>query len=146
MRDIKKIIVHCSASDWGSASVIDQWHKERGWTEIGYHYVITNGQIPHKRQYEAENDGIIQEGRSIDKMGAHVKGHNADSIGICLVGKIHFTAKQLYDALPTLLRLLISKYDLSVTDIYGHNEFDSKKTCPNFDVQLVRNYIYQQRS
>ena len=49
MREISKIILHCSDSEWGSASVIDQWHKERGWTEIGYHYVITNGQTEPKK-------------------------------------------------------------------------------------------------
>ena len=43
VREIKKVIIHCSDSDFGTASVIDGWHKERGWDGIGYHYVITNG-------------------------------------------------------------------------------------------------------
>jgi len=142
MREISKIILHCSDSEWGSASVIDQWHKERGWTEIGYHYVITNGQTEPKK-YNSNYDGAIEDGRSVTKIGAHAKGHNTDSIGVCLIGKSHFTAKQLYDALPTLLRLLISQYTLSPKDIYGHNEFDPDKTCPNFDVQLVRNLFME---
>ena len=43
MREIKKIIIHCSDSEFGDAALIDKWHKERGWTGIGYHYVILNG-------------------------------------------------------------------------------------------------------
>lgn len=139
MREIKKIIMHCSDSEWGSADVIDRWHKERGWTEIGYHYVITNGRRIDSRNYSQDYDGRIESGREVTKTGAHAKGHNADSIGVCLIGKSHFTAKQLYDALPTLLRLLLPQYELSPRDIYGHNEFDRDKTCPNFDVQLIRN-------
>ena len=139
VREIKKVIIHCSDSDFGTASVIDGWHKKRGWDGIGYHYVITNGVQESCRPYKLEDDGVIQEGRPLEKIGAHVRGHNSDSIGICLIGKTHFTAKQLYDALPTLLHLVLPAYDISPDNIYGHREFDPEKTCPNFDVQLVRN-------
>ena len=142
MRTIKKIVVHCSDSEFGNASLIKEWHtKERGWRDIGYHYVITNGVKEYCRPYQKELDGLIQEGRPLSVAGAHVKGHNRDSIGICLIGKHHFTAKQLYDALPTLLRLLVPSYMLSIDDIYGHNELDPKKTCPNFQVNNLRNLL-----
>jgi N-acetyl-anhydromuramyl-L-alanine amidase AmpD len=89
--------------------------------------------------YVASDDGIIQEGRPLEIAGAHVKGQNTNSIGVCLIGKHHFTAKQLYDALPTLLQLLLPAYGLTFDNVYGHNEFDPDKTCPNFDVNALRN-------
>ena len=135
MREVKKIVIHCSDSEFGNDSLIRDWHtKERGWQDIGYHYVITNGVNEYCRPYKESEDGIIEEGRPLEISGAHVKGHNKDSVGICLIGKHHFTGKQLYDALPTLLRLLTATYSLSINDVYGHNELDSKKTCPNFSV------------
>ena len=142
MRTIKQIIIHCSDSEFGSASLIKEWHtKERGWSDIGYHYVITNGVREYCRPYQYNIDGLIQEGRPLSVAGAHVKGHKADSIGICLIGKNHFTAKQLYDALPTLLRVLMASYQLPVDSIKGHNELDPKKTCPNFSVNDLRNLL-----
>jgi N-acetylmuramoyl-L-alanine amidase len=140
MREVKKIILHCSDSDYGTASLIRKWHtKERGWSDIGYHYVITNGVQESCRPYKPEDDGVIQDGRPLEIQGAHVKGHNSDSIGICLIGTHHFTAKQLYDALPTLLQILLATYELTYADVYGHNEFDPHKTCPNFNVNTLRN-------
>ena len=140
MREIKKIILHCSDSDFGSASLIRKWHtKERGWDDIGYHYVITNGVQSSMYPYVLEDDGVIQEGRPIEISGAHVKGQNSHSIGICLIGKHHFTARQLYDALPTLLQILLPTHGLTFDNVYGHNEFNPEKSCPNFDVNTLRN-------
>ena len=138
MREIKKIVIHCSDSDWGTRNDIDAWHKERGWDGIGYHYVITNGVRQSCYKYIADDDGIIQNGRPIEKQGAHVKGHNKDSVGICLIGRHHFTGKQLYNALPTILNLLMVSYHLTPEDIYGHNQYDPDKTCPTFDVGWLR--------
>lgn len=76
MRKINQIIVHCSATPEGknfNANDIDRWHKERGFDCIGYHYVI-------------DLDGTIEKGRPIEKVGAHVKGHNSNSIGVCYIG------------------------------------------------------------
>ena len=76
MRRINKIIIHCAATvegadfDWTD---IDKWHKKRGWSGIGYHYVITL-------------DGKIQSGRPLKKIGAHAKGFNRNSIGVCYIG------------------------------------------------------------
>ena len=76
MRRINKIIIHCSATPEGrevNAETIDRWHRERGFSMIGYHYVIgLNGQI--------------EEGRPEKMVGAHCKGHNGESIGICYIG------------------------------------------------------------
>ena len=76
MRKINKIILHCSATKEGkhyTAKDIDRWHREQGYTMIGYHYVILL-------------DGTVEYGRPLEMQGAHTYGHNADSIGICYIG------------------------------------------------------------
>ena len=77
MDNIEKIIIHCSATPENrevDTETIRGWHmNENGWSDIGYHFVI-------------ELDGTIKEGRPIDRQGAHTKGHNKNSIGICYVG------------------------------------------------------------
>ncbi len=128
MREIDKIIVHCSATKEKkdiSAATIDQWHKERGWRGIGYHYVVSL-------------NGNIEYGRPIEETGAHVRNHNRRSIGICYIGgldkdlnpKDTRTPEQkesLLDLLKTLKRLHPG------ATIHGHNEFSSK-ACPCFNV------------
>lgn len=127
MRSINKIIVHCSATPEGrdiNAATIDSWHKERGWSGIGYHYVI-------------KLDGSIEYGRDINKTGAHVKGHNKGSIGICYIGgcDANMNAKdtrtpEQKESLLLLLKTLKKMHP--VATIHGHNEFSSK-SCPSFN-------------
>jgi N-acetylmuramoyl-L-alanine amidase len=126
------IVVHCSASPANAAHVdakeIDRWHRKRGWLMIGYHYVITR-------------DAVLQKGRDLDKAGAHVAGHNHESIGICLVGgteadwktpEDNFTPQQM----ETLYRLLLELRGLyPLARIVGHRELDPKKACPVFDIK-----------
>jgi N-acetylmuramoyl-L-alanine amidase len=129
MRKIDKIIIHCSATppsmDIG-ADVIRKWHVEGNkWSDIGYHDII-------------KRDGSVEAGRDISIAGAHCKGQNAHSIGICLIGGVddngnpenNFTKKQ-FKSLRRLVRMYKAQY--SVT-IHGHREF-SNKACPSFDVQ-----------
>lgn len=128
MREIDKIIIHCSATKEGqeiSAATIDEWHKARGWKGIGYHYVIGL-------------DGMIEYGRPITETGAHVKNHNKGSIGICYIGGLDSVSKTAKDTrtpeqIATLLELLrvLKKLHPNAT-IHGHNEF-SAKACPCFD-------------
>nr|WP_250808748.1 N-acetylmuramoyl-L-alanine amidase [Neorhizobium tomejilense] len=125
------LVVHCSAtqpkSDIG-AKEIRQWHREKGWIDIGYHFVI-------------RRDGRIEVGRPENTVGAHVENYNSASIGICMVGGINaagksednFTPAQ-YAALATKLRELKAKYP-GVT-VQGHRDFPNvKKDCPCFDVR-----------
>lgn len=125
MRKISKIIVHCSDSDvkgHDDISIVRGWHvNERNFNDVGYHYFI-------------KWNGTIQTGRALDIVGAHCYGQNKDSIGICLHGRKTFTEEQ-FCALRTLVKALNNKFSLSNADVYGHNHFDKKKTCPNFDVQ-----------
>lgn len=69
----RRIVVHHSASADVSADQIHQWHLNKGWSGIGYHYVI-------------RKSGDIEPGRPVDTVGAHTIGYNGDSIGICLTG------------------------------------------------------------
>lgn len=128
MREIDKIVIHCSDSpdslDIGVREIRD-WHKQRGWSDIGYHYVI-------------RRNGTVESGRPFEIKGAHVRGHNEGSIGICWIGRDDIDDKQLV-TLKKLVLAFTSKYKLDVTeDVYGHYELDSGKTCPNLDMIKFR--------
>lgn len=124
------IVVHCSASQpvpTIGADVIRQWHKSKGWKDIGYHFVI-------------KTTGQVEKGRDIMEIGAHVAGHNSNSIGICMVGGVdkngysvnNFTQKQ-FQALRQLITDLLQQFPKAV--ILGHRDFKGvKKDCPCFDV------------
>lgn len=128
MRELSRIIIHCSATppsmDIG-VSKIREWHKARGWSDIGYHFVI-------------RRDGRVQKGRALSRVGAHTKGHNGDSIGICLVGGVNekgkpqanYTAEQ-WAELEELVAFLQNEHKIEV--VHGHNRY-AAKACPCFDV------------
>ena len=129
MRSIDKIIVHCSATREGhhvTVQQIRQWHLQRNFADIGYHYVIYL-------------DGTFHKGRPLEKAGAHCKGYNAHSIGICYVGgldrqgkpKDTRTAAQKA-ALLSLIRELRQRFPRAT--VHGHREF-ANKACPCFDAK-----------
>jgi N-acetylmuramoyl-L-alanine amidase len=145
MRTIDAIVVHGAwtlpSADIGAAE-IRKWHTEgNGWNDIGYHYVI-------------RRDGKIEEGRPVEKAGAHVAGHNETTIGVCLVGgrdavpvagattemakqelewEFNYTESQVV-ALIGLVSELRAKH--GVTDVLGHRDFKGvTKRCPGFDVR-----------
>lgn len=130
MRKIREIIVHCSATAEGKdfrASDIDRWHRERGFRCIGYHYVV-------------RLDGSIERGRPETEIGAHCKGHNSISIGVCYIGGLAGDGRTPRDtrtpaqkaALLRLLRELKRRYPGAA--IHGHREF-APKACPCFDAR-----------
>lgn len=138
-RTITELIVHCSATPEGKDYTVDDirnWHKQQGWSDIGYHYVIYR-------------DGTVVNGRDVDLVGAHCNkgGHNQHSIGICYVGGVENkpgvpTAKQKSKDTRTemqksaLLALLVDLKKLYPNaGIYGHRDFDSGKDCPSFNVK-----------
>ncbi len=139
MRRIDEIIIHCSDSTFGSVNRIRGWHvNERGFSDIAYHYVIANGKI-YKDDTVGTNipDGFIEEGRPLHKAGAHCRGHNSHSIGICMIGVNSFSEAQ-HTSLKQLLIGLMEQYDIIPENIKGHYEYSDIKTCPNFDVSLIR--------
>jgi N-acetylmuramoyl-L-alanine amidase len=127
MRKINLIVIHCSDSDIPSHDNIEtirKWHvQERGWSDVGYHHFI-------------RKNGDICRGRSEATPGAHVSGHNSRSIGVCLSGRKSFTDDQ-FRALEKLCKELCKKYGLEKSDILGHRDLQSGKTCPNFDVHAM---------
>lgn len=135
MRPINKIIVHCSATPEGKnfgVADINRWHKQRGFTEIGYHYVIYL-------------DGSMHTGRNITKIGAHCSGYNTGSIGVCYIGGVARDGKTPKDtrtpeqknSLIKLLKELMQTYNLKPKDVYGHYQF-ANKACPSFKIEPLR--------
>ncbi len=140
MRKIDKIVLHCSASSFGDVDTITSWHIERGFETIGYHYVILNGYRKNKKYLEEDN-GVLEIGRDIEVIGAHARGDNATSIGICLIGNKEFTDEQFAE-LKRLLNELMKRYDIPLSNVIGHygtaSGISGGKTCPNFNVENLR--------
>lgn len=144
MKQIEAIIIHCTATREGQdvkASDIDKWHKERGWKMIGYNYVI-------------DLDGTIENGRPLTMVGAHCKGWNDRSIGICYVGGLDKNGNPKdtrtpaqKEAMNRLVYDLLEAYP-TITQIMGHRDTSPDlngdgtitpnewiKACPCFDVR-----------
>ena len=126
MRKIDLIILHCSASNnpkHDDISVMRKWHQRRGWRDVGYHYFI-----------KAE-DGAIQKGRDEKEIGAHCRGKNTNSIGICLHGLLasDFTEAQLNSA-AVLIMDIFDRYPDRIIDVVPHRIFSETKSCPVFNM------------
>lgn len=140
MRNITKVVLHCSATppDMNiGADTIKRWHvdpppKGNGWADIGYHWVI-------------KRDGTLEKGRPEEKQGAHcaANGGNLDSIGVCMVGGVrregaklvtenNFTPEQWW-TLKQVLEDLTRRYP-KIVSIKGHRDYDKGKDCPSFNV------------
>lgn len=135
------IAIHCSATPADAkhenidAATIRQWHRAKGWRDIGYHYVI-------------KRDGAVQKGRADDVPGAHEPRINARSLAICLVGgspplgsaaskqglgENNYTPAQ-WVSLNTLVHELKVKHPNA--EVLGHRDVPGvRKACPSFDVR-----------
>ena len=117
------IVVHHSASpNWTTVENIDAWHKEKGWSGVGYHFVI-------------ESNGAIKKGRPLSDVGAHAKtgkpySRNTSHIGICLVGEETFTQAQQV-ALDMLIKKLNEFYNIE--SVERHHE-----KCPGSAMDVER--------
>jgi N-acetylmuramoyl-L-alanine amidase len=148
----KAIVIHESASRWGDAKTIDQWHKARSFSGIGYHAVILSGRRDSSLKYNPKLDGKIEPGRSENVTGAHcsAKGMNSKSLGVCLIGMPGFdgypTKKQM-GALVHYLAVKCKQYGISPQQIYQHSDFDkSKPLCANFQLHelvAIRNDVWE---
>lgn len=135
------LVIHCSATrpsqDYGRAE-IDRMHRQRGFFEVGYHYLI-------------RRNGVVEPGRNIERQGAHAAGYNHISVGVCLIGGVeehdvnapedNFTPEQ-FAALRQLLIELKKNYPGAT--IVGHGDLPGvKKACPSFSVPewLLKNPI-----
>ena len=138
-RRINTLVIHCSATEFGNRSLFKRWHKKLGWDDVGYHFIVNNA-YPKKKYWtdktpDFSSDGKVEKGRPVEVQGAHVRLHNENTIGICLVGDRTFTAKQ-FESLSRLVRILAAAY--KIKNIRGHYEYDTAqeqgKTCPNIDM------------
>jgi len=139
MRAINRIIIHCSATPESMDIGVEQirlWHtapkpRGNGWRDVGYHYVI-------------KRDGTLEFGRPVHEIGAHVRGHNHDSIGICYVGGMR--DGEPFDTMTehqemTMIHLVKSlRMVFGPMRLHGHNEF-AAKACPSFDVQSKYSWL-----
>jgi N-acetylmuramoyl-L-alanine amidase len=131
MRDIKYIVIHCTATPEGRPTSLEDvtaWHKQLGWRTIGYHYLILL-------------DGTVKAGRNESEVGSHTAGYNSNSIGICYVGGMDKDMKHPKDtrtaaqkeALKRVILAMKKKYPNA--EIKGHRDFPNvNKACPSFDV------------
>jgi len=136
MRAINTIVIHCSATKHERNDLdrdfIRKVHvEENGWSDIGYHWII-------------RRDGTVQKGRMLGRGGAHAKGYNKTSIGICLMGGLHdnglpsegidfFTLEQ---QLSLAWMIEQTKQHFPIDTVVGHRELPNvKKACPCFSVQ-----------
>lgn len=132
--DPKRVIVHCSvtkdtenAEDPSFGIGVDQirdWHLKRNFSDVGYHWVI-------------RRDGLLEPGRPEWKIGAHCKGQNTDTLGVCLVGTYKFLPVQI----ATLLSLYASikkKNGIYFNNWFTHNHFNAHKTCPGFSDSILK--------
>ena len=142
MRRINLIVIHCSATNENEDFDVDdirEMHLAKGWSDIGYHYVITR-------------DGQIQPGRGLNRKGAHVRGHNTGSIGICYIGGLDSTGKPKDTRTPQQ-KAALEKLDRSLKTVFptiertvGHRDLSPDlngdgtiqaseriKECPCFD-------------
>ena len=135
MRPVRQIILHYTETQEDidfDVSDVKEWHLDRGFSDIGYHFLI-------------KLDGEIQKGRDLDKIGAHCKTQNSDSIGICYVGGKcadgtlgDTRTKEQIEAIDLLiqsLRVIFPKENLIV---FGHNDY-STKVCPGYDAKIEHN-------
>lgn len=143
-RKITEIIIHCSATPEGKDYTVDdirRWHKQRGYADVGYHYIVYR-------------NGILAQGRDVNIIGAHASGHNAHSIGICYIGGMNAENTQPEDTrtLRQKARLLSLLVDLRKlypnARIIGHRDLSEDKNgdgiidssewmkaCPSFDAK-----------
>lgn len=130
MRPIARIIIHCLdtyADQDVDVAEVRRWHMAQGWQDIGYAYLI-------------KRDGTIEQGRPESRVGAHVKGHNHDSIGVAMAGgrgksgrpECNFTRHQ-WAALDHLVTQLLVRHPGA--EVSGHNDWTEGKACPTFSAR-----------
>lgn len=135
-RQVNKIIVHCTATPEGRDVTVDEirrWHvEEKNWSDIGYHWIVTL-------------NGTLERGRPEHIQGAHAKGFNKNSVGLCYVGGVDKDMKPKdtrtegqKETLKCILEDLKDRYPNA--EIIGHRDVSSK-ACPSFDAKAEYNNI-----
>lgn len=134
------IVIHHSASEIGGAERFNEYHRDRGFDELGYHFVIGNGSDTVAGRVEVGPRWTAQ------KHGAHCKTpdeyYNQHGIGICIVGNLerHSPSAAQWKSLTKLVKFLSQKYDIPASRIYTHGEITGQTLCPgkHFDLTQLR--------
>lgn len=130
------IIVHCSDTPHSmqvTLEMLRDWHtsplpRGNGWSAIGYAYFINQaGEIIKCR--DLDGDGDVE-----DEIGAHARGFNRNSIGICVEGRGTYHPVQ-FESLRYLITDIASRHGIKQDKIIGHCDVDPHKTCPMFSIQ-----------
>lgn len=124
MRTINRIFLHHTASRMGTHTweEIRQWHLKKGWADIGYHYGIVND----------AGSFAVMIGRPVENIGAHVKGHNKDSIGVAFEGdfETNTLGREMYALGVALVSDLCWKFGVEPSNVLGHCEAPYATQCP----------------
>ncbi|WP_459500100.1 peptidoglycan recognition protein family protein [Bacillus sp. C1] len=135
LQKVTKLIIHHTAEDGWDVYQTHEFHqKVRGWSGIGYNYFI-------------EEDGTVFEGRGL-YVGAHAKGYNSETIGICITGNFDEydpTLAQM-NSVHSLCRKYMEQFSICEGDVLGHRELEGvTKTCPGtrFSMIELRNTLSQ---
>jgi len=147
------VILHCTDSSWGTVESVRRFHvSERGWADIGYHYLITNCyptfESVKTHRLDLAYDGKVWKGRDLDhdgdveeEVGAHVQGWNKKSLGVALVGTGGiFTSAQIRSAVE-LIRDLCIRHEIAFDRVLGHYETGAPKTCPEIEMGWFREQL-----
>ena len=145
MRRLNKIIIHHSGSNFGNAKTIENQRKKQGKKGVGYHFVIYNKYYTEedlKNNYNDIHRRNLQQCLNIEDIGDHTKGHNRNSIGVCLIHlDIEYPEVQLY-VFRNLVASLCYDLGIDVSNVLGHYEIDSKESsCPGLDMDKERKFI-----
>ena len=107
-----------ASDDLSSVREVQTAHRnERGWADIGYHYLVGK-------------NGMIYEGRDITVRGTHVGGYNTGSVGVCLLGNFVTDASTAVQITATYRLLAWLSERLQLTHLAGHNSFNGETQCP----------------
>lgn len=158
MRTIERIIIHCSGLAYGTVDGIRRYHvRHKGWSDIGYHYIVGNGRARARAAYDPSLDGRVWVGRPVELEGAHARGVNDDSIGLCLIGVRGAFGEREIPSAADFVAGLCRSYAVDVARVEGHNETpwqrelarraaggDAEahpKTCPEIDMDAFRGMV-----
>lgn len=133
MRVIHTIVIHHSASPLTTRpSTIKKWHTDKGWSDVGYHYLV-------------DYTGKIHLGRPLNKIGAHARGHNVGSVGICGIGDNTKPQQEWTPALVTSMISLCESLQIvlrTITRVCGHRQLEGASTlCPGTNVDFIADRV-----
>jgi hypothetical protein len=165
-----EIVLHHSASRFGTREDIDLWHRQRGFNGVGYHFIVTNGFDTSEYKYNPEHDGRVQAGRRVSEAGAHckAKGKNNTALGVCCIGdasskwqpegpdylrpgaamfgrvtKQKYLTRKQHEALVDKLAELCKRWKIDPSKITQHSDHDpvEKAWCASLNLTILRKQV-----